>query len=224
MRNRFGGINKMSSEDFKRFEEITLRILEYVTKAVPFEVHHVERAIKDIKELERSSGINVPLRIYELLSDLYEILAKRYITCETSKAADFYKKAIKIREKILVNKLERQQCAEVLSNLGLTYGSLAEVRDPEENSQKSIKAYNEALAIRTKEDFPIDYAMTQNNLGAAYDSLAKVRDPEENLRKAIKALNEALVIRTKEDFPIDYAMTQENLERLLAKKSAKQIK
>ena len=201
----------MSSEDLKKFQEITLRILEYYTKAVQFGVSHVEKAMKDIEELEQRSGINAPLKIYEFLSDLYSTLAQRYITSETGKSVDFFNKAIKLREKILSNKPENSLRAEILLNLGMTYGSLGDVRDPEENFQKAIKAYHEALTIFTKKDFPIEYAMAQNNLGTAFGSLGNVRDPEENCQKAIKACQEALTIYTKKDFPTDYAGTQNNL-------------
>ena len=40
----------------------------------------------------------------------------------------------------------------------------------------SINALSAALEIRTKHNFPMDYAMTQNGLGALYGTLAKVED------------------------------------------------
>ena len=88
---------------------------------------------------------------------------------------------------------------------------LLRVRDKEENLAKAIRAYEEALKIKTLEKYPIDYAMTQNNLGNAYGTFSEVRDREENLTKAVRAYEEALKIRTIEKYPLDYARTQNNL-------------
>ena len=52
------------------------------------------------------------------------------------------------------------------NNLGNAYRTLAEVEDKTENCKKAIQAYMQALEIRTLEQFPMDYAMTQNNLGS----------------------------------------------------------
>jgi hypothetical protein len=41
------------------------------------------------------------------------------------------------------------------------------VRDKEANLEKAVKAFNEALTIRTKEAFPINYALVQRNLKSA---------------------------------------------------------
>jgi len=47
------------------------------------------------------------------------------------------------------------------------------------------------LKIRTVEQFPLDYAETQNNLGEAYRNLADVTDKEDNLKLAIFAFEQA---------------------------------
>ncbi|OYT41998.1 MAG: hypothetical protein B6U86_01340, partial [Candidatus Altiarchaeales archaeon ex4484_43] len=91
------------------------------------------------------------------------------------------------------------------------YRTLAEVRNKEENLTKAIRAYEEALKIRTVEKYPVNYATTQNNLGNAYRTLAEVRNKEENLTKAIRAYEEALKIYTVEKYPVNYATTQNNL-------------
>jgi tetratricopeptide (TPR) repeat protein len=75
----------------------------------------------------------------------------------------------------------------------------------------AIRAYKEALKVRTLEDFPMDYGMTQNNLGNAYRTLGEVEEKAENCKKAIKAYEEALKVYTLEDFPMQYGMTQNNL-------------
>jgi len=79
----------------------------------------------------------------------------------------------------------------------------------------AIEAYQNFLKIRTEEQFPIDYATTQNNLGIAYRKLAEVEDKAQNCKKAIEAYQNALKIRTLEQFPIQYARTQRNLDCLI---------
>jgi tetratricopeptide (TPR) repeat protein len=88
---------------------------------------------------------------------------------------------------------------------------MAGVRDKEQNLQKAIQAYEEALKVYTRTAFPTDYATTQNNLGTSYANLADARDKEENLKKAIIAFEVALKVFTKYAFPVQYAMTQNNL-------------
>ena len=73
---------------------------------------------------------------------------------------------------------------------------LVDVRDKEENLNLAIRAFEEALKIRTIEEYPIPYAETQNNLGEAYRYLADVKDKEENLNIANYAFEEALKIYT----------------------------
>ncbi len=60
------------------------------------------------------------------------------------------------------------------NNLGNAYRIFSSVRDSEENLIRAINAYQEAQLIRTRDLFPVDYAMTLSNLGIAYKSLSKV--------------------------------------------------
>jgi tetratricopeptide (TPR) repeat protein len=78
----------------------------------------------------------------------------------------------------------------------------------------AIEAYEEALAVRTRESRPEEYAETKNLLGRALVILSgPARGPEDaaNLKRAIRAFEEALAIRTLEASPMDYAETQNNL-------------
>lgn len=93
------------------------------------------------------------------------------------------------------NKLDIQDCFRDV------YTKLAEIRDYEVNLKKAITNYREALKIRKKEDYPLDYAETQNNLGDAYSKLAKIRDYITHLEKAIEAYKKALEVYKPEDFP-----------------------
>jgi tetratricopeptide (TPR) repeat protein len=204
-------VNKVNPELFKRFENITLQLLQYFTKITPFDSADIKNAIIDIENLERESGVNVPSTVYITASSLYQILAHRTTFSEVNSAVKYYGDAIRILLKILHIERDPTTRATIQENLGNTYVDLSEVRDAEENLRKAIKAYQEALTIYTKENYPLDYAMTQNNLGIAYGRLSEVRDAEENSKKAIKAFEEALTIRTKENYPLNYATTQMNL-------------
>jgi tetratricopeptide (TPR) repeat protein len=78
------------------------------------------------------------------------------------------------------------------------------------NLELSIAAYELALQVYNREDFPQNWASTQNNLGAAYSD--RIRGERvENLEKAITAYELALQVRTREDFPQEWASTQNNL-------------
>ncbi|MCP1393563.1 MAG: hypothetical protein J5I35_12560, partial [Methanothrix harundinacea] len=83
-----------------------------------------------------------------------------------------------------------------------------------EGLKMAIEAYEEALAVRTRESRPEEYAETKNLLGRALVILSgPARGPEDaaNLKRAIRAFEEALAIRTLEASPMDYAETQNNL-------------
>ncbi|MCC3476295.1 MAG: CHAT domain-containing protein, partial [Microcoleus sp. PH2017_13_LAR_U_A] len=79
-----------------------------------------------------------------------------------------------------------------------------------ENLERAIEFYEAALTVRTLENFPDKWAMTQNNLAIAYgDRINGSR--AENLERAIEFYEAALTVRTLEDFPEKWAMTQNNL-------------
>jgi len=75
----------------------------------------------------------------------------------------------------------------------------------------TIRAYEKALKIYTRDKFPLDYAMTHNNLGNAYSNLADVEDKKPNILKAVASYNEALKVYKRDKFPMQYAMTHNNL-------------
>jgi tetratricopeptide (TPR) repeat protein len=199
------------AKHLKEFEELTLLILRYYTNAAPFDAEDVEKASKQVMELEKASNATLPSTIYGTLAALNEHLAQESYPSNPSEGTKQYKKAIEIYKKILETETDSLQRAMTQNNLGAAYERLSGIRDPEANLKLSIKAYKEALTIYKKKDFPTDYAMTQSNLGAAYGEFSGIRDPEANLKLSIKALREALTIRTREDFPIEYARTQNNL-------------
>jgi len=83
-----------------------------------------------------------------------------------------------------------------------------------EGLKMAIEAYEEALAVRTRESHPEEYAETKNLLGRALVILSgPASGPEDatNLKRAIRAFEESLAIRTQEARPLDYSETQNNL-------------
>jgi len=82
--------------------------------------------------------------------------------------------------------------------------------DKVNNIEKSIIAYTDALSIRTKENLPIKWAITQNNLGGVYTDRI-LGDKSKNIEDAINILNDALDIRTRETYQFEWAQIQHNL-------------
>ncbi len=142
--------------------------------------------------------------IYKQFKDLYSSI-------EPTKSA--YELLPVLGEEITKH-LEKEAKAEAFFITGNIYWVLSNYKERAENCKKAIKAYEEALKVFTKEEFPIDYAMTQNNLGNAYRTLAEVEDKAENCKKAIKAYEEALKVFTKEEFPEIYLLVEHNLRVL----------
>ncbi len=110
-----------------------------------------------------------------------------------------------------VSSEQSQSYAMIQNNLGAAYGDLARYREPIENLQCSITAYEEALRHRKPESEPSKYASTQNNLGTAYWHLAQHHQPALHLKQAIVAYNESLSFYNPEQEPLHYAMIQNNL-------------
>ncbi|MCT7965308.1 tetratricopeptide repeat protein [Laspinema sp. D1] len=103
--------------------------------------------------------------------------------------------------------------ARIQNNLGAVYSELARYQDRQENLQRSILAYQQALDYRKGEpggDMR-PYAATQNNLGTAYWNLAQHRDAVQNLKQAVSAYSEALRHHSRSEQPLEYGMIQNNL-------------
>ena len=71
-----------------------------------------------------------------------------------------------------------------------------------------MAAYRSALEVRTREQLPQDWAMTQNNLGVAlWDQAARTEGAKgaELLAQAVTAYRSALEVYTREQLPQDWA-------------------
>ena len=100
-----------------------------------------------------------------------------------------------------------------LGNRAYTVGEVG--LDRADYMKIAIKAYEQALKVRTLDRFPMDYGMSQNNLGNAYSTLAEVEAKAENCKRAKRAYEEALKVYTKKEFPQIHLLVQQNLTNLL---------
>lgn len=110
---------------------------------------------------------------------LYNIYLVYLYLNKPKKALKKVKEAIPIFQEVLeIYNLDHfpMDYATTQSNLGVAYGTLAQVQDKAENCNLAIKAYQEALKVYTLDRFPMDYTETQNNLGVAYGNLAEVQE------------------------------------------------
>jgi tetratricopeptide (TPR) repeat protein len=101
------------------------------------------------------------------------------------------------------------QWIEVNNILGLVctnnpQGNLAD------NLEKAIGCFQSVLTFSIYEDFPKDWAMTQNNLANAYRVRIK-GDRGDNIEWAISCYMAAMTVFTIENFPQHWAMIQNNL-------------
>lgn len=78
------------------------------------------------------------------------------------------------------------------------------------NIRKAIEYYKSALEVRTCEQHPVEWAMTQNYLGTAWRNLP-TGNRGSNIRKAIDCCESALEVYTLQQHPVDWAMIQNNL-------------
>ncbi|MEH1861886.1 MAG: CHAT domain-containing tetratricopeptide repeat protein [Nostoc sp.] len=109
-----------------------------------------------------------------------------------------------------------EQWAQIQNNLGIVYrdacGGQSQriLGDKAENLEKAIACYQNALSIRTREDFPELWAQTQMNLASAYRHRLR-GDAAENVEIAIAANQSALQVYTKAAFPTNWAEVHINL-------------
>ena len=115
-----------------------------------------------------------------------------------------------IPKKTAVKKFPKKY-AQVMIDLGYAYNNLAMVMDMNENTEKAISAFKEALKIVNIKKDPMQYAQIQNGFGQIYNTLANVRDTEVNAKKAIDALQKTLSVKNIQKNTELYALACSNL-------------
>ena len=159
--------------------------------------------------------MELPAEYFASVAVAYKRLADSVNVSEIGRYGDYLSKVVGNYEEALRREEGGLARAMMQNNLGAAYRTLGEVRDKEQNVGLAIRAYGEALKVRTLEQFPIDYAMTQNNLGNAYRTLGEVRDKEKNMGLAIEACGEALKALEHEEIPELRIVVERNLSELL---------
>ncbi len=88
---------------------------------------------------------------------------------------------------------------------------LGEQSGQNEYLEKSVQAYRAVLTLHTRDQAPLDWAMTQNNLGNALQRLGGREEGTGRLGEAVAAYRAALEVHTSDQAPLDWAATQNNL-------------
>lgn len=116
----------------------------------------------------------------KILAQTYNHVAYFYKSEDDLKALNYYKKALKIDEKLANNSL----------NLAKTYNNIAQHYYDIKKYKKSKKYYKKALDIKKVilEESNLSLSITYNNLGFLYINLKKYK-------KALKYFKKALIIR-----------------------------
>lgn len=83
--------------------------------------------------------------------------------------------------------------------------------------EKSIAAHEAALAVRSREQMPLDWATSQSNLGSAWQALGEFKRDANALRKAVTAYQAAFEVRSRDQAPMAWAETQGGLALALWK-------
>lgn len=188
----------IKGEHFEKFQSVVIEISDFYIQSKEYKVENLENSIKNLEEIEENAKINVPYQIYSNIATLYIRLAEKQSWQNISPKIAYYNKASEIYIRILKFAKDTIIISKTQFNLGNTCMEIAEYKNIVNNCKKAIKAYQEALKVRTLEQFPMQYGMTQNNLGNAYRTLAEVEDKAQNCKKAINAYKKALNVYTKE--------------------------
>jgi tetratricopeptide (TPR) repeat protein len=77
--------------------------------------------------------------------------------------------------------------------------------------EQAVAAYRLALEERTREQVPLEWAMTQANLGSALETLGNREAGTGRLEESVAAYRLALEEATRERVPLVWAQTQVNL-------------
>ena len=122
-----------------------------------------------------------------------------------------YEEALKVKMPVT----RSMDYATLQYNLAAAYSAMAEKdvdeEEKAENCRRSVKAYEEALRVKTHGRFPLDFAKIKYSLGNCYSILA-IRDIKAaNSKNAVKAYEGALKVYSFRRFPDEFAMTQNNL-------------
>jgi tetratricopeptide (TPR) repeat protein len=101
------------------------------------------------------------------------------------------------------------------NNLGTALLGLGQRESGTARLEEAVAAYRAALAERTRDRVPLQWAATQTNLGNALSSLGQRESGTARLEEAVAAYRAALAERTRDRVPLERATTQTNLGNAL---------
>ena len=84
---------------------------------------------------------------------------------------------------------------------------------------EAVTSYRAALEVFTREDHPVDWAMTQENIAIALKDRAlrpETEDPKIDLGNALHAVENALEVYDPEHMSFDYGTATKLKDKLLA--------
>jgi|SRR3974390_1555234 len=90
-------------------------------------------------------------------------------------------------------------------DLGNALATLGERESGTGRLEQAVDALHAALAERTRQRVPLQWATTQNNLGSALAALGERESGTARLEQAVDAYRAALTERTRERLPLDWA-------------------
>ncbi|MGD1699274.1 hypothetical protein [Dapis sp. BLCC M229] len=173
----------------------------------------IEWTFQDTGNVSQFSSSKIPvLDILNDLATLYWMLS-RQIKSSKSDSLVYLERSIILYQMAMgeITPSQKDTYARLQKNLGLAYGDLATHQEAQQNWERSIIAYQEAIFYLDKVADAQDYATTLNNLGTAYWNLAQHTQEVEHLQGAISAYAEAIDYFTPEIEPLNYGMIQNNL-------------
>lgn len=224
-----GSVFMPLAEMHKRFEECTFEekvILRAVKKLYVCGVYEEGQIFQLDQIIKASENEGLKKEKFELEELIKKLCEKEFTKIEEQNLDRIWAEEVYLEDIVELNHPEIPVFEEILSVFAETPEALFKIgnRTYEIGSIKlqkakymkiAIKAYQNALKIRTVEQFPIQYAMTQNNIGTAYSTLAEVEEKAQNCKKAIEAYQNALKILTEELYPAYNEIIVDNIENLI---------
>lgn len=167
----------------------------------------IEAALGELQDARAAAGVS-PVFAGQIAGNLAE--TKHQTAGASAEVVTLYKAAIAG----LKNSALDGSVATLNLNLGICYQEMSQGNRGA--LLEAVKHYQEALKHFSREQFPEEFAFTQNNLALAYLSIP-LTEASDTLRVAIaiQALREALKVYKKDTHPELWASTQLNLANAL---------
>ena len=110
------------------------------------------------------------------------------------------------------------------NNLGTALWRLGERESDTARLEQAVAAYTAALAERTRDRVPLDWAMTQNNLGTALRALGERESGTARLEQAVAAWKACLTVTASAWPPAWVKEVRSHIEQAQAEKARRAAK